>query len=87
MTKVVSIYEAKTHLSQLIKKAQAGETIYIGAYGQPQAVIAPTPTKKPIRIGVLAHKYKPGDLKDKDIIGPDPDIETDFEKSIDRPLP
>jgi antitoxin (DNA-binding transcriptional repressor) of toxin-antitoxin stability system len=43
MNKVISIYEAKTNLSKLVKKAQAGETIYIGAYGHTQAVIAPAP--------------------------------------------
>lgn len=58
MNKVIPIYEAKTQLSKLVKKAQAGETIYIGAYGQPQAIISAAPIKKPIQIGVWAHKKK-----------------------------
>ena len=33
--KTVSIHEAKTNFSKLIKRAEAGETIYIGAYGKP----------------------------------------------------
>jgi len=33
--KTVSIHEAKTNLSKLVKRAEAGETIYIGAYGRP----------------------------------------------------
>ena len=46
MDKVISIYEAKTNLSKLVKKAKAGQTIYIGAYGKPEAVISPLPQKK-----------------------------------------
>lgn len=34
---VVSMHEAKSSLSQLVKRAAAGETIYIGAYGKPEA--------------------------------------------------
>jgi antitoxin (DNA-binding transcriptional repressor) of toxin-antitoxin stability system len=86
MTKVVSIYEAKTNLSKLVKKAQAGETIYIGAYGHPQAVIAPVPAKKPIKIGVWAHKKKNSAYNPKDLIGSDPDINVDFDKSLGQPL-
>ena len=35
----ISIHEAKSNLSRLIKRAAAGETIYIGAYGKPEAVL------------------------------------------------
>ena len=56
MAKVINIYDAKTNLSKLVKKAQAGETIYIGAYGQPQAVIAPAPHVKKPNIGAWKHK-------------------------------
>ena len=38
-TNTISIHEAKTKLSRLIKRAAAGETIYIGAYGKPEAVL------------------------------------------------
>lgn len=86
MDKVITIYEAKTNLSKLVKKAQAGETIYIGAYGQAQAVISPIPARKPIKIGVWAHKKKPLAYKDEDIIGPDADIIAEFEKSAKAPL-
>lgn len=78
MSKVVKIYEAKTNLSKLVKKAQAGETIYIGAYGQPQAVISPIPTKKTLKIGVWKHK-KIGYTGD--IVSPDPEITKLFEDS------
>ena len=35
----ISIHEAKSNLSKLIKRAAAGETIYIGAYGKPEVAI------------------------------------------------
>lgn len=87
MNKVISIYDAKTNFSKLVKKARAGETIYVGAYGQPQAIIAPAPAKQPLNIGVWKYKYKPGDFKDRDVIGTDKDITTDFQSSINRSLP
>ena len=34
--KTIPIHEAKTNLSKLIKRAAAGETIYIGAFGKPE---------------------------------------------------
>lgn len=52
MDKVVTIYDAKTNLSKLIKEAQAGKTIYIGAFGTAQAILAPLPTKKTVRLGI-----------------------------------
>ena len=76
----------KPNLSKLVKKAQAGETIYIGAYGHPQAIIAPLPTKKPIRIGIWDHKKIPNAYKESELVGSDPDIVAEFEKSIIKPL-
>jgi len=35
----IPIHEAKTNLSKLVKRAAAGENIYIGAYGKPEVVI------------------------------------------------
>jgi prevent-host-death family protein len=37
--KTVSIHEAKTNFSKLVKRAEAGETIYIGAYGRPEVAL------------------------------------------------
>ena len=45
----IPIHEAKSNLSKLVKRAAAGETIYIGAYGKPEAAlisIASLPVKK-----------------------------------------
>ena len=36
---VVSMHEAKSNLSKLVKRAAAGEIIYIGAYGKPEAML------------------------------------------------
>ena len=30
---LISIHQAKSSLSQLVSRAQSGETVYIGAYG------------------------------------------------------
>jgi antitoxin (DNA-binding transcriptional repressor) of toxin-antitoxin stability system len=57
---VISIYEAKTQFSKLVKRAKSGETIYIGAYGRPEAILAPVPARPEIRFGVLAHLRDPG---------------------------
>ena len=38
-TTTLSIHEAKTNLSRLVKRALAGETIYIGAYGKPEVAL------------------------------------------------
>jgi len=38
----VSIHEAKTNFSKLVKRAEAGETIYIGAYGKPAVMLKAT---------------------------------------------
>lgn len=87
MDKTVSIYDAKSNLSKLVKQAAAGKTIYIGAYGQPQAILAPLPKKKPLKIGIYAHLYKPGDFDDHDIVGSDPEVVQEFKDSVNRPLP
>ena len=40
------IHEAKSNLSKLVKRAAAGETIYIGAYGKPEAALMPVNSGK-----------------------------------------
>lgn len=83
MDKVISIYEAKTNFSKLVKQAKAGATIYVGAYGKPDAVIAPLPQKKKVNIGVWEGKYK---IDYEALEAMDAEIAADFEKSISRPL-
>jgi antitoxin (DNA-binding transcriptional repressor) of toxin-antitoxin stability system len=74
MDKVVTIYDAKTNLSKLVKQAEAGKTIYIGAFGKPQAVIAPVPKKKPIKFGLWEGKYSTDFLDEDDTMQTDPEI-------------
>ena len=42
----IPIHEAKSNLSKLIKRAAAGETIYIGAYGKPEAALSAVSPEK-----------------------------------------
>lgn len=59
MTKQVNLYEAKTHLSQLVDEAAAGEEIVIAKNGKPLAVLkAVTEAEKPKKreFGFLAGK-------------------------------
>lgn len=55
MKKIVNIYNAKTHLSQLVERAAQGEEIVIAKAGRPQAMLVPLPMEHETR--------KPGCLK------------------------
>ena len=44
--KTYSIHEAKTSFSKLVKRAAAGETIFIGSYGKPEAVLKTADQRK-----------------------------------------
>lgn len=87
MAEVVSISEAKANLSKLVKRALAGETIYIGAYGQVQAVLGPAPEKPSIPVGVWADRKDPHfDYASLELIESDPDVVAEFEDSVARDL-
>jgi len=52
--KSVNIHEAKTHLSRLVDRVQAGEEIIIAKAGQPAARLVPIDgPRKPVKIGGL----------------------------------
>lgn len=55
---VISMHQAKSTLSQLVKRAASGETILIGAYGKVEAKLVPAtlPSVAHKRIGILAGK-------------------------------
>ena len=55
MAKTVNIYEAKTHLSELVERAAEGEEIIIAKAGKPRARLMPLEESRRLR--------KPGDLK------------------------
>ena len=48
--KVVNIHEAKTHLSRLLERVQAGEEVTIAKAGRPVARLVPiaAPGKRPL---------------------------------------
>lgn len=88
MTNVVSISEAKANLSKLVKRAHAGEVIYLGAYGHAEAVLAPVPARHRIAVGVWKERRRPGFAYGADdIVGPDADISEAMEQSIDEVVP
>lgn len=55
---VISMHQAKSTLSQLVKRAEGGETILIGAYGKVAAKLVPATAggARPKKIGILAGK-------------------------------
>ena len=54
---IVKIHEAKTHLSQLIARAEAGEEIVIARGDQPVVRLTPVTKAKPKRVpGILKGK-------------------------------
>jgi prevent-host-death family protein len=62
--RTIPIHEAKSTLSQLVKRAAAGERIYIGGYGKAEAVLVSVnsiPRKKPVveAFGCMKHKPLP----------------------------
>jgi prevent-host-death family protein len=53
--RTVSLAEAKTHLSELLDKVEAGEQVVITRHGRPVAhITAAPPAKKPIDFDELA---------------------------------
>ena len=54
MDKPVNIHEAKTHLSRLIERVEAGEEITLARAGRPVARIVPyAPRRQPRKPGLL----------------------------------
>jgi prevent-host-death family protein len=54
---IVSMHQAKSSLSQLVKRAADGETIFIGSYGRAEAALTSAASAKPKkRLGLLEGK-------------------------------
>ncbi len=83
--KQVNLYEAKTHLSQLVKEAAAGREIIIAKAGEPVARLVPLASEP------KKFDRKPGRLKGQIWMSPDfddplpPDILTGFFGEDDNP--
>ena len=71
--KPINIHEAKTHLSRLVERVQAGEEIVIAKAGRPAARLVPIESaRKPVKIGGLKPSTPVPD-----------DFNTMFEKEIE----
>ena len=80
---IVNVHAAKTNLSRLLERAEAGEEIVIGRAGKPIAKLVPYVPDRPKRVfGALKGQIRilPG-FDDMDS-----EIAKDFEDSIARPL-
>ncbi len=74
---IVGAYEAKTHLSELLEKVEAGEEITITKHGAPVAKLVPVKKVASLeersaaimRIQKLAKGLSLGGLRVKDLIG------------------
>jgi len=76
MSKVVTVYDAKTNLSKYIKQAKQGHPVYIGSYGEREVVLmAAEPQKNTIKFGTSAGKFK---YTDDTLVGLDKDIQELF---------
>lgn len=61
--KTINIHEAKTHLSRLVERVQAGEEIVIAKAGRPAARLVPIEeARKPVKIGGLKGAPVPDDF-------------------------
>jgi prevent-host-death family protein len=49
----VNVHEAKTHLSKLLERVEAGEEIVIARNGKPVAKLVAVPARKPREPGAL----------------------------------
>ena len=90
MTKLVNLYDAKTHLSSLIDEAVNGADIVIAKNGAAKVRLTPTFTKdgKNRVLGQWKHFMK-GDTRTpeewwRDWKAADAEIEKDFEDAIDQ---
>lgn len=65
-TPVVPMHQAKSTLSQLVKRAGGGERIFIGSYGRAEAVLTSVASVRPVkRLGLLEGKLLvPDDFDD-----------------------
>lgn len=53
MSKVINVYEAKTHLSSLLERVRAGEEIILAKNGQPCARLVPLEKPKKRKLGAM----------------------------------
>lgn len=83
MTEFINVHAAKTNLSKLLERAEAGEEIVIARAGKPVAKLVRYVPDRPKRVfGALKGQIViHGDFNDLDA-----EIEQEFEERIARPL-
>lgn len=52
MTEVVNVHAAKTHLSRLLERVEAGEEITLARAGRPVAMLVPYRARQPRVLGL-----------------------------------
>ena len=72
---IVNVHEAKTHLSRLLQRVEAGEEIIIGRAGQPVAQLVPYEPKPKKRRG---GQWQGRIWISPDFDAPDPELEKLF---------
>ncbi|MGI8647990.1 MAG: type II toxin-antitoxin system prevent-host-death family antitoxin [Acidimicrobiales bacterium] len=88
MDAVISIHEAKTHLSRYVKKAKAGERVLIGSYGKEEVMLVPAKSSSSgLKLGIWTHKRLPQADETADLIAPDEDIIRAIETSVGHDFP
>jgi prevent-host-death family protein len=76
MEKAVNIHEAKTHLSRLVERVEAGEEITLARAGKPVARLVPYHrSQEPRKLGIWRGKVWIAD----DFDAPLPEFEAAFE--------
>ena len=79
-TTIVPMHQAKSSLSQLVKRAASGETIFIGSYGRAEAVLTSAAVAKPKkRLGLLEGKLTVPDDFDAPL---PPELLAAFERDV-----
>ena len=78
MSQIVNVHDAKTHLSRLLERAEAGEEIVIARAGRPIARLVPYGIERPkLLFGLLRGQVVIHDDFDAD----DEEIAREFEES------
>lgn len=79
MSATVGVHDAKTHLSDLLRRVEAGETVTITRRGEPVAELRPPPPVARRSVGLLKGAW---DISEEEIervfIGRDEDVERMF---------
>jgi prevent-host-death family protein len=80
-THVVNTHDAKSRLSELIRKAEAGDDVILARNGTPVAKIVPWPPARPVRHpGAWAGRVE----YRADVVGPDDAVNVAFDESSAR---